>query len=59
MKKFTEKELLKMSESKINKLFEEGEVDDDTVQHWYDMQDEVDDIAYSFIKKGGTLKPLL
>lgn len=50
MKKFTEKELLKMSESKINKLFEEGKVDDDTVKHWYDLQDEVDDIAYSFIK---------
>lgn len=49
MRHYTEDELLTMSEEKANKLFESGKMDDDDLQRWYDLQDEIDAAAYDFI----------
>lgn len=56
MKRYTENELLKMSESRMNNLFEAGKMDDDDAQRWYDLKEEADYLAEEFIRNEfGTL----
>ncbi len=50
MKRYTENELLKMSENRMNKLFEAGKMDDDDAQRWHDLRDEADYLAEQFIR---------
>ena len=50
MKRYTESELLKMSESRMNNLFESGKMDDDDAQRWYDLREEMDYLADEFIR---------
>lgn len=40
-KVYTQEEVNKMTEKRMQKLFEEGRIDDDTVQRWYDNQEEI------------------
>lgn len=50
MKRYTDDELLKMTEKKMNNLFEAGKMDDDDAQRWHDLRDEVDYLADEFIR---------
>lgn len=50
MKRYTDDELLKMSEKKMNNLFETGKMDDDDAQRWHDLKDEADYLAEEFIR---------
>ncbi len=50
MKRYSENELLEMSEAKMNSLFEAGKMDDDDAQHWHDLRDEGDYLAEQFLK---------
>ncbi|MCM1246672.1 MAG: hypothetical protein NC293_13620 [Roseburia sp.] len=50
MKRYTESELLKMNESRMNKLFETGKMGDDDAQRWYDLRAEAEYLANEFIK---------
>lgn len=50
MKRYTENELLKMSESRMNNLFEAGKMDDDDAQRWYDLREEADYLAEEFTR---------
>ena len=50
MKRHTDGELLKMTEKKMNNLFETGKMDDDDAQRWHDLRDEADYLADEFIR---------
>lgn len=50
MKRYTEDELLNMSEKKARSLFESGKMDDDDMQRWYDLKDEASWLAQDFIE---------
>lgn len=50
MKRYTEDELINMSEKKARSLFESGKMDDDDMQRWYDIQEEVSWLAQDFIE---------
>jgi len=50
MKRYSENELLKMSETKMNNLFESGKMDDDDAQRWHDLRSETDYLAEQFIR---------
>lgn len=41
---YTQEEVNGMTEKRMNKLFEEGRIDDDMVQRWYDNQEEIKQI---------------
>lgn len=50
MKKYTDEQLLKMSEDKVLRLFETGKMDDDDCQRWYDLKEEAQWEAKWFIE---------
>ena len=47
---YDELDLLEYTEEQINKLFEAGKADDDDVQRWYDLQEEVQYLMQDFIE---------
>lgn len=50
IKRYSDSELLHMTEKKLHTLLNSDRIDDDDFQRWYDLQDEVQQIAESFIR---------
>lgn len=50
MKRYTDDELLEMSEDKLNKLAEAEEIDDDDWMRWHVVRDEIEMMADQFLR---------
>lgn len=50
MKRYSEEELIEMSEYQRDRLYENGKMDDDDWQRWQDMQGEMSYLAEDFIR---------
>lgn len=50
MKRYTDDELLDMTENNLDALAEAGRIDDDDWQRWHDLRDDAKHLADQFIK---------
>ena len=50
MKRYTEDELMTMKEEEVMRLSEDGKMDDDDAQRWYDLQEEMAAAVEAFLK---------